>query len=56
MSLIIFNEKEIKITCSIGVSEYRLEDTSISQLIERADTALYAAKRNGRNKTVVSEL
>ncbi len=55
-SVILFNEHEIKITCSIGVSEYRLSDTSISELIERADISLYAAKRNGRNQTVVSEL
>lgn len=54
ISIILFNEQEIKITCSIGVSEYRQEDTSISQIIERADTALYAAKRNGRNRTVIS--
>lgn len=53
---ILFEGKKINISCSIGISEFKEKDNSIAQLIERADTALYAAKRNGRNQTVVNSL
>jgi len=38
-----------KITVSIGVAEYTSEETSL-EIISRADKALYAAKRDGRNQ------
>jgi diguanylate cyclase len=40
-----------RITISIGVALYRADDTAQS-LIGRADTGLYAAKRNGRNRVI----
>lgn len=39
----------IKITVSLGVSEYKAEDHSV---VERADQLLYVAKNSGRNRTV----
>ncbi len=42
-----------RVTISIGVATLQKGDTAQS-LIERADTCLYAAKRNGRNR-VISE-
>lgn len=42
------------VTCSIGVSAYRLGEP-IAELIERADQALYRAKREGRNTVRVEE-
>ena len=40
-----------RVTVSIGVALLRADDTAQS-LIERADTCLYAAKRNGRNRVI----
>ena len=41
------------VTCSIGVAEHRAGE-GLTELIDRADQALYEAKRTGRNR-VVSE-
>lgn len=40
-----------RVTVSVGIASCRSGDTA-SSLIERADTCLYAAKRNGRNCVV----
>ena len=42
-------EKNLKITCSFGVAQYRITDTYKS-LFKRVDTALYQAKNTGKNK------
>ncbi len=42
----------ISVTCSLGVSEFNGDDT-LDGLLKRADQALYAAKNNGRNQTIV---
>jgi diguanylate cyclase (GGDEF)-like protein len=43
----------IKVTVSLGVSSYLdHKPASLAQFIEFADTALYIAKRNGRNQVV----
>ncbi|MBN2037539.1 MAG: diguanylate cyclase [Chitinispirillaceae bacterium] len=39
----------VHITVSIGIAEYRSDLKSKQELIERADTALYQAKNDGRN-------
>ena len=47
-----FGGKPVKITASVGLSEFRVEDTPDS-VFERADRALYVAKKNGRDRSVV---
>ena len=41
----------LAITISLGIAAARAEET-VSGLIERADAALYQAKRAGRNRVV----
>lgn len=44
--------REIPVTISIGVSSFSPTIQTAEALIERADKALYAAKREGRNRVV----
>ena len=41
---------KVSFTISIGVSEFIKEEESIDNVIKRADTALYKAKKAGRNR------
>jgi diguanylate cyclase (GGDEF)-like protein len=54
--MIVNSEFEIKenITISLGCAMIQANE-NINELVKRADVALYAAKNNGRNQTVVSE-
>ena len=45
----VADNKELTVTCSIGVSEPR-DDIVIGPVVRRADEALYAAKNIGRNR------
>lgn len=42
----------LKVTISVGVTEYHPTDKNNKEIIERADQALYKAKHGGRNQTV----
>ncbi|MES9992647.1 MAG: GGDEF domain-containing protein [Candidatus Thiodiazotropha sp.] len=53
-SLRIKSLKDVCITLSVGVSAMLEQDTPQS-LFQRADTALYQAKENGRNQVVTAE-
>lgn len=44
-----------KITMSVGVSQYRPNNDTVAECIERADGALYKAKDSGRNRVEVAE-
>lgn len=39
-----------KITVSIGIASFPQQAKDMSELIEKADSALYCAKRGGRNQ------
>ena len=41
-----------RFTISLGVASYPEDATTKSELIERADQALYMAKTGGRNRAV----
>jgi diguanylate cyclase (GGDEF)-like protein len=49
------NNKSFHITLSIGVTEFIPGDTDFKTIIERADQALYFAKKSGRNRIAVFE-
>ena len=40
-------------TISFGICEFPLKDKTIKDYIEGADKALYEAKNNGRNQSVI---
>lgn len=44
-----FKEKSVKITVSIGIAEYLKDIKTKQEMIERADIAMYQAKKDGRN-------
>ncbi len=48
---LVYKDTTIKVTVSIGATKYQEGDTPES-IIERADKALYEAKRDGKNKLV----
>ena len=43
-------DTKLKVTISLGVSNFPLNGQDVEELIEKADLALYKAKKNGRNK------
>lgn len=47
-------ERPLRMTVSIGVATMLAQDANPQQLVERADKALYAAKRGGRNRVSVA--
>ena len=49
MSISLPDGNILQVTVSIGFAE-RIDDDTVSSLIDRADKALYQAKQNGRNR------
>jgi diguanylate cyclase (GGDEF)-like protein len=48
--------KSIPLTVSIGLATCQPTDRSFNDLLRRADQALYAAKKNGRNRVEIAEI
>ncbi len=46
----------LPITVSVGVTSLHAEDSSIDDLLRRADEALYRAKRTGRDRVICGDL
>lgn len=53
-SVIQYEGKPIFVTVSLGVAVLQSEDQNLDNLLERADSHLYEAKRAGRNRVVSS--
>jgi two-component system cell cycle response regulator len=45
----------LSVTVSIGAASLCSDDSSLDDVVRRADRALYAAKSGGRNQVIVSE-
>jgi diguanylate cyclase (GGDEF)-like protein len=52
---VIYQNKEIKLSASLGVTELRPDTCSVDALLEEADKALYQSKENGRNQVTVHQ-
>lgn len=46
---------DLTITASLGVAEFMPADGDFRELLQRADAALYRAKRNGRNRIEIDD-
>jgi two-component system cell cycle response regulator len=46
--------KRIEVTISIGLSTLERKGEAIADVLKRADTALYRAKHDGRNRVVAT--
>ncbi|MEY5027988.1 MAG: hypothetical protein RLZ63_303 [Pseudomonadota bacterium] len=44
---------DLRITISIGVTLFRRDDTAITEILKRADDAMYASKQCGRNRVTL---
>ncbi len=49
----VIDGNRVALTISVGLSELRDEADTVSELMKRADDALYEAKTTGRNKVVI---
>ncbi len=49
------NDTKISLTISIGIAQYKVHKEDWQEFLSRADSALYQAKNNGRDRWVVSE-
>jgi len=47
--------KQVAVTVSIGIALFPAHGEELSSVMDRADRALYSSKKDGRNRTVVSE-
>lgn len=53
--VVVHENKEIKVTCSIGIVNVSHDEVEFNQLLKNVDESLYKAKSLGRNKVVAGE-
>lgn len=53
-SLLNFDKHTLRVTASIGVAELNEQDDEFSDMLDRADMAMYDAKQAGRNRVQVA--
>ncbi|EFH84216.1 GGDEF domain-containing protein [Ktedonobacter racemifer] len=53
---VVASEKNLRVTCSLGIATYPQTAASRDGLINAADQAMYEAKRLGRNQTCLAKL
>ena len=51
---VAYDNKKIKVTCSIGAIRLTADENDLTTLLRDADKALYRAKENGRNQVIVA--
>ena len=56
MKNIKFEKPEFSITISSGIATFPEDGTTIDEILKEADKALYVAKDQGRNKTVIANM
>lgn len=49
-----FGGNEIRVTCSFGLRYFQGSEGSMPKILEEADSLLYQAKNQGRNRTVIN--
>jgi len=49
--LMRFTKRNLKLTMSLGIASFPVDASDKDSLIDKADSALYEAKRSGKNKT-----
>jgi diguanylate cyclase (GGDEF)-like protein len=54
-SAYVYDGKHVHITVSVGVAELERDYSDFERLVHRADLAMYAAKRLGRNRVFVDD-
>ena len=52
-SILVFNDQKISLTTSIGIAQYRSGEVTVEGPLSRADSAVYDAKKAGRNRISV---
>ena len=52
---LIIGTSKLELTISVGIAQLRPEGDNLTTFLERADSALYKAKRTGRNRAVLAE-
>ena len=52
-NVLIYNDQKISFTVSVGIAQYKEDETAIDAPLGRADKAVYDAKKAGRNQISV---